>query len=67
MDVLYSEPKIRLLSEEEMKTLLKHKYLNAKHEDQVLEAICNWRVGADIDADTTSIFQNLNWQYVSMK
>jgi hypothetical protein len=40
--LLFDDPDIGLLTKDEMKLLLKHKYLNVTQEDQVLKAVVLW-------------------------
>ena len=42
---LMREPEIRLLTKDDLKLILKHKYLNVTQEDEVLKAICLWLEG----------------------
>ena len=42
---LANDPDIKLLSKDELKTLLKHKHLNVTQEDDVIKAICLWTDG----------------------
>lgn len=39
---LYNDPDIALLQQNELKLLLKHKYLKVTREDEVLKAVCMW-------------------------
>lgn len=43
--MLVSDPDIKHLKKDELKLLLKHKYLNVTQEDDVLKAICLWVEG----------------------
>ena len=42
---LIHEPEIRFLTKDDLKLLLKHKYLNVTQEDEVIKAICLWLEG----------------------
>lgn len=45
---LMTEPEIRFLSKDDLKLLLKHKYLNVTQEDEVIKAISLWLEGQTI-------------------
>lgn len=40
--MIFDDPDIGLLTKEELKLLLKHKYLNVTQEDQALKAVVLW-------------------------
>jgi hypothetical protein len=42
---LIADPKISLLSKEQLSLMLKHKSLRVAQEDQVLHAVCLWLQG----------------------
>ncbi len=50
-----TDPLICLLGKDAFKLLLKHKYLNVSHEDEVIKALCLWYEGQeprdDLDLD----------------
>jgi len=41
-EMLFDDPDIGLLTKEEMKLILKHKYLNISQEDKALKAVVLW-------------------------
>ena len=45
---LMQEPEIRHLSKDDLKLILRHKYVNVTQEDEVLKAICLWLEGQNI-------------------
>ena len=49
---LIHDPDIKYLKKEELKILLKHKYINVIQEDDVIKAICLW-----VDGQKTIIKQ----------
>jgi hypothetical protein len=40
--MLINDPDIKYLRKDELKILLKHKYINVTQEDDVIKAICLW-------------------------
>jgi len=64
-----TDPCVHLLPKDQFKLLLKHKYLNVAHEDEVVKAVCLWLEGQDpregLDKDLGEVLQNVNWNYVS--
>ena len=45
---LLSDPEIRYLTKDDMKLILKHKYLNVTQEDEVIKGICLWTEGQSL-------------------
>lgn len=66
-DILYEDPKIALLDEEDLFTLLRHKDISTGHEDQILKAACLWRSSKPIDNNYHRVFSCINWQYCSLE
>ena len=66
-DILHEDPKISLLDEDDIYTLLRHKDLWAGHEDQILKAICLWRSYKPIENNFHRIFSSLNWQFCTLE
>lgn len=42
---LIGDPDIKYMTKEDLKLILKHKYLNVSQEDEVIKAICLWTEG----------------------
>jgi len=66
-DLLHDDPKISLLSKDDIYTLLRHKDLSVGHEDQVLKAMCIWRSARPINFEYQKIFNWINWNYCSLE
>ena len=45
---MINAPEIRYLSKDDLKLLLKHKYLNVTQEDEVVKGICLWTEGQSL-------------------
>jgi hypothetical protein len=64
-----TDPLISMLPKDQFKLLLKHKYLNVSHEDEIMKALCLWLEGQEpherLEADLTELLENVHWNYVS--
>ena len=61
---LIGDPEIKNLTKDDLKLLLKHKYLNVTQEDEVIKAICLWTEGQGLmiqtDGDRRSLVNPTN-------
>ncbi|CAI2375016.1 unnamed protein product [Moneuplotes crassus] len=65
-DLLHDDQKIALLSEDDLCILLRHKDISVGHEDQVLKAVCLWRIKRPIENDYSKVYSCINWNYCSL-